>query len=348
METLLSTQALENRLYFVAANFPDLGVVKCLMLSACLILAGFVALYFGAEWLVKGSTAMALRLGLPPLLVGLTVVAYGTSSPEMVVSVVASLNGEGDLAIGNVVGSNILNIALILGLTALIIPLKMEFQLLKFDTPVMIGVSLLFFWMFRDFRIERWEGGLLTALAVIYTWVNIRLARRTANKVVEKEYHEEVCSLAEGLILSPGRIALLIFGGLAVLVAGSRAFVIGASDLARMWGVSEALIGLTIVSIGTSLPELASSLLAACRKQADIAVGNIIGSNIFNILGIAGVASLAKPIHAPGISTVDFYVMTGTAVLLLVLAWTGFRIRRWEGAALLVVYAGYLAWLWPK
>ena len=147
----------------------------------------------------------------------------GTSSPEMVVSVVASLNGEGDLAIGNVVGSNILNIALILGPTALIIPLKMEFQLLKLDTPVMIGVSLLFFWMFLDFRLERWEGGFLVALAVIYTWINIRLAKKTATKVVEKEYHEEVSSLAEGLILSPGRIALLIFGGLAVLVAGSRA-----------------------------------------------------------------------------------------------------------------------------
>ena len=147
----------------------------------------------------------------------------GTSSPEMVVSVVASLNGEGDLAIGNVVGSNILNIALILGPTALIIPLKMEFQLLKLDTPVMIGVSLLFFWMFLDFLLERWEGGFLVALAVIYTWINIRLAKKTATKVVEKEYHEEVSSLAEGLILSPGRIALLIFGGLAVLVAGSRA-----------------------------------------------------------------------------------------------------------------------------
>jgi cation:H+ antiporter len=318
------------------------------MISTLLILAGFVALYFGAEWLVKGSTAMALRLGLPPLLVGLTVVAYGTSSPEMVVSVVASLKGEGDLSIGNVVGSNILNIALILGLTALIVPLKMEFQLLKFDTPVMIAVSGLFLWMFRDFRIDRWEGAVLVAVAVIYTAVNIKMAKRTVTKEVEAEYSGEVASLTAGTVMSPGRITLLILGGLAVLVAGSRAFVIGASDLARLWGVSEALIGLTIVSIGTSLPELASSLLAAFRKQADIAVGNVVGSNIFNILGIAGVSGLVKPIHATGIQFTDFYVMIAVAALLMLLAWTGFRIRRWEGALLLVIYAGYLAWLWPK
>ncbi len=318
------------------------------MMSALLILAGFVALYFGAEWLVKGSTAMALRLGLPPLLVGLTVVAYGTSSPEMVVSVVAALDGEGDLAIGNVVGSNILNIALILGLTAVIVPLKMEFQLLKFDTPVMIGVSLLFFWMFRDYRIDRWEGAMLVGLAVVYTLINIKLAKRTATPHVEEEYQQEVSGLLAGHPLSPGKIALLILGGLLVLVAGSRAFVIGASDLARMWGVSEALIGLTIVSIGTSLPELASSLLAAFRNQADIAMGNVIGSNMFNILGIAGISSLVKPLHAPGIQVSDFYVMIGCSVLLLLVAWTGLRIRRWEGGVLLGIYAGYMVWLWPK
>lgn len=318
------------------------------MISALLILAGFVALYFGAEWLVKGSTAMALRLGLPPVLVGLTVVAYGTSSPEMVVSVTAALDGAGDLAIGNVVGSNIMNIALILGLTAVIVPLKMEFQLLKFDTPLMIGISALFLWMFRDFAIDRWEGGILVGLAVIYTVVNIILAKRTATKNVEIEYVAEVEELTKGPPMSPMKIGLLVVGGLGVLVAGSKMFVFGASDLARLWGVSEALIGLTIVSIGTSLPELASCLMAALRKQADIALGNVIGSNMFNIMGIAGVASLAKPLHAPGIQQVDFYVMIGLSFLLLVMAWTDFRIRRWEGAVLLLIYAGYLAWLWPK
>jgi cation:H+ antiporter len=318
------------------------------MISALLVFAGFVALYFGAEWLVKGATSMALRLGLPPLLVGLTVVAYGTSSPEMVVSVIASLNGEGDLSIGNIVGSNILNIALILGLTALITPLKIEFQLLKFDTVVMIAVSLLLILLFRDFQLERWEGLLLASLAIVYTLVNIKMAKITSTPGVEQQYSEEVSGIADKPSMGWGKIVLLIAGGLLVLIAGSRAFVIGASDLARMWGVSEALIGLTIVSIGTSLPELASSLIAALRKQADIAVGNIIGSNVFNILAIGGVASVAKPIHAPGISLVDQWVMVAIGVLFAVFAWTGLRIRRLEGVVFLACYCGYLAWLWPK
>jgi cation:H+ antiporter len=318
------------------------------MISALLVFAGFVALYFGAEWLVKGATSMALRLGLPPLLVGLTVVAYGTSSPEMVVSVIASLKSEGDLSIGNIVGSNILNIALILGLTALITPLKIEFQLLKFDTVVMIAVSLLLILLFRDFQLERWEGILLASLAIVYTLVNIKMAKRTSTPGVEQQYSEEVSGITDEPSMGWGKIVLFSAGGLLVLIAGSRSFVIGASDLARMWGVSEALIGLTIVSIGTSLPELASSLIAALRKQADIAVGNVIGSNIFNILAIGGVASVVKPIHAPGISLVDQWVMVAIGVLFAVFAWTGLRIRRLEGVVFLAFYCGYLAWLWPK
>lgn len=315
--------------------------------SILLILAGFVALYFGAEWLVKGSSAMALRLGLPPLLIGLTVVAYGTSSPELVVSAVAAWNGEGDLAVGNIVGSNILNIALILGLTALIVPLRMEFQLLKLDTPVMLGVSLLFWGMFHDLRLDRWEGAVLVLLAIGYTLLNVQLAKRSATRRVREEFQEEVSDLTQAVPPSPVKIGLLILGGLGVLVVGSRCFVTGASDLARLWGVSEALIGLTIVSIGTSLPELASSLLAASRRQADIAVGNVIGSNIFNLLGIGGISSLLRPLHAPGIVQTDFLVMIGMTVLLWIFAATGFRIRRWEGIVLLACYAGYLMWLWP-
>lgn len=318
------------------------------MFSGLLVLAGFVALYYGAEWLVKGSSALALRFGLPPLLVGLTVVAYGTSSPEMVVSVIASLRGEGDLAIGNVVGSNILNIGLILGLTALITPLRMDRQLLKFDSPFMIGISGLFLWMFRDFHIDRVEGLTLLGLAVFYTVASIVIAKRTATPRVEEEYREEVAAITTGPAPSPAKFVLLIIGGLVVLIAGSRAFVIGASDLARMWGVSEALIGLTIVSIGTSLPELASSLIAALRKQGDIAIGNIVGSCIFNLLAITGVASVVKPITALGISMADVGVMIAMAVAFIAVAFTGRRIQRGEGALLLLGYAGYLAWLWPK
>jgi cation:H+ antiporter len=202
--------------------------------------------------------------------------------------------------------------------------------------------------MVRDFRLDRWEGLVVAGLAVTYTVVNIILAKRTTTPQVEGEFQEEISAITQGTGPSMGGLLLLIVGGLAVLIAGSRAFVVGASDLARMWGVSEALIGLTIVSIGTSLPELASSLIAALKKQADIAVGNIIGSNIFNILAIGGVASIVKPIHAPNISMVDNYVMIGMAVLFILLAATGFRIRRWEGGLLLLGYLGYLAWLWPK
>lgn len=318
------------------------------MISGLLVLIGFVALYYGAEWLVKGSSALALRFGLPPLLVGLTVVAYGTSSPEMVVSVVATLQGEGDLAIGNVVGSNILNIGLILGLTALITPLRMEFQLLKFDSPFMVGISFLFLWMFRDFQLDRVEGLVLLGLAVSYTVASIVIAKRTVTPRVEEQFEDEVAAISSGPAPSLSKLALLIVGGLVVLIAGSRAFVVGASDLARMWGVSEALIGLTIVSIGTSLPELASSLIAALRKQGDIAIGNIVGSCIFNLLAITGVASIVKPITAPGISMVDVGVMIAMAVAFIVVAFTGRRIQRWEGAVLLLGYGGYLAWLWPK
>lgn len=318
------------------------------MLSGLLVLIGFVALYYGAEWLVKGSSALALRFGLPPLLVGLTVVAYGTSSPEMIVSVVASLQGRGDLAIGNVIGSNILNIGLILGLTALITPLRMNRQLLKFDAPFMIGVSVLFLWLFRDFHIDLREGLLLCALALIYTLASIVIAKRTATPRVEEKVVEGVAAIAPDPLTSPGKLVLLIAGGLVVLVGGSRAFVIGASELARMWGVSEALIGLTIVSIGTSLPELASSLIAALRKQGDIAIGNIVGSNIFNLLLITGVASVVKPLNAPGISMVDIGVMIAMAVAFLIMAFTGRVIRRWEGFVLLLGYAGYMVWLWPK
>ncbi len=317
------------------------------MLSGFLILAGFAALYFGAEWLVKGSTAMALRLGLPPLLIGLTVVAYGTGSPELVVSTVASLQGSGDLAVGNIVGSNILNLGLILGLTALIIPLRIEFQLLKFDTPVMIAAGAFFFWCFRDQHIDRMEAGLMIGLIVLYTWINIRLARQTVTPHVSEEYAGEVASITAGPRLTPFRIGFLMVAGFLLLVAGSRSFVVGASDLARLWGVSDALIGLTIVSIGTSLPELASSLIAAFRRQADIAVGNIVGSCIFNIFGIAGIAGLCRPLHAPGISPVDFGVMLAFSVVTLILCWTGGILRRREGAVLLAGYGGYLAWLWP-
>jgi len=309
------------------------------MTLAALLLAGLILLYFGAEWLVRGGASLALRLGVTPLLVGLTVVAYGTSTPELVVSLTAASQGQGAIAIGNAVGSNIFNVGVILGLTALLAPVRVQFQLLKFDTPFMIGVGLVFLWFFRDSAIDRWEATAFLAAIVVYSVVNVRMARRQASAEVGKEFDEGV----------PGRTgavwkdAALIVAGLAVLVAGSRLFVSAAVDLARLFEVSDAVIGLTVAAAGTSLPELASSVVAAVRKQPDIALGNVIGSNIYNILAILGVSGVVtSPLAGQGITTTDTLVMVGMFGVLAVIAWTGFTLKRWEGALLLALYGAYL------
>ena len=314
------------------------------MLIGLLLLAGLVALYFGAEWLVRGGASFAVRLGVTPLLVGLTVVAYGTSTPELIVSSTAAAQGQGAIAIGNVVGSNIFNIGVILGLTALAAPMRVQLQLLKFDTPVMVGVALLFLLFFRDGSIQRWESLVFLAGIVVYTVVNIRLARRQASADVRQEFDDSIPKPTG----SPWTDAGLIVAGLAMLVFGSRLFVTGAVDLARLFDISDAVIGLTIVAAGTSLPELASSLMAAWRKQPDIAIGNVVGSNIYNILAILGVSGvMASPVNGQGVSLTDTLVMMGFSVLLLVIAWTGFQLRRWEGVLLMALYGVYLWHLWP-
>jgi cation:H+ antiporter len=314
------------------------------MLIALLLLAGLVALYFGAEWLVRGGASLAVRLGVTPLLVGLTVVAYGTSTPELIVSSTAAVQGQGAIAVGNAVGSSTFNIGVILGLTALVAPMRVQLLLLKVDTPVMVGVALLFLVFFRDGSIQRWESIVFLAVIVLYTAVNVRLARRQARADVRQEFDDSVPKPTG----SPWTDAGLIVAGLAMLVLGSRLFVAGAVDLARLFSISDAVIGLTIVAAGTSLPELASSLMAAWRKQPDIAIGNVVGSNIYNILAILGVSGvMASPVNGQGVSLTDTLVMTGFSVLLLIIAWTGFQLRRWEGALLLALYGAYLWHLWP-
>lgn len=315
------------------------------MLITTMLVSGLVCLYFGAEWLVRGGASLAVRLGVTPLLVGLTVVAYGTSTPELIVSTMAAAKGQGAIAIGNVVGSNIFNIAVILGLTALICPMRVQLQLLKLDTPVMLGVAMLFLLFFLDARIQLWEASVFLGLIVVYTLMNIRMARRQASMKVRKEFDDGVPKPTG----SGWKDASFIMVGLAVLVLGSRLFVTGAVDLARMLKVSDAVIGLTIVAAGTSLPELASSLMAGWRRQPDIAIGNVVGSNIYNILAILGVSgTLASPVDGQGVSLTDTWVMIGISAVLLAIAWTGFRLRRWEGALLLALYGGYLWHLWPK
>ena len=311
------------------------------MISWFYLIAGLGLLYLGAQILVKGGAALALRLGLNALVVGLTVIAYGTSSPEMVVSVSASLQDNGAIAIGNVVGSNICNIALILGVCALVSPLSASAQIIRREIPIMIGVSVLLAAMLWDEQLSRLEGGVLFAGIVVYTVLTVREARAETKGKAEQEYGEDFPAGSMGL----GKSVLLVVAGLGVLVVASQLFVGGAVVLAKSWGVTEAVIGLTVVAVGTSMPEFATSLVAAVRGHGDVAIGNVVGSNIFNVLGILGIAALINPIDTSGLSRVDLATMVVAALAMLPAARSGGVISRLEGAVLLFAYFGYTAWL---
>ena len=315
-----------------------------MILPYVLIVVALLLLFGGAELLVKGSASLAARAGLTPLVIGLTVVAFGTSSPELAVSLTAAYAGQGDVAVGNVVGSNVLNIAVILGLSAVICPISVHLQLIKVDVPIMILVSVLLPVLLSDGRLGRVEGGLLCAGIVVYTIFNVMMARKGAAAEVESEFAESVPKATQHWSFDLG----LIGGGLATLVVGSRLLVDNSIEVARAFQISEAVIGLTVVALGTSMPELATSIIAAVRRQPDIALGNVIGSNIFNILATLGLSSLMVPMTAGGITLVDYAVMVGTAVLLLPFLMTGPRLGRLEGLVFLGGYCGYLAFLWPQ
>lgn len=302
-----------------------------------LTLLSFGLLFAGAELLVRGGAGMALRLGLTALVVGLTVVAYGTSSPELLVSLKAAWAGQPGIAVGNVVGSNIFNIAVILGVAALIRPLAAGSVAIRRDAPVMVGVTCAGLAVLWDGNVTRLEGGMLAAASVLYTVWIIREARK------------EGSTDDEGLRpLGMGRAVLYIAIGLVVLAFGSRMLVTNAVEIARALGVSEAVIGLTIIAAGTSMPELATSAVGALRGHSDIALGNVIGSNIFNILFVLGLAALVHPIEGVTMRPVDQVFMTAFAVMLVPMMWTGRRIGRIEGLILLLLYLGYLAVMWPK
>jgi cation:H+ antiporter len=309
------------------------------MTSIILILfAGLFLLYIGAEGLVRGSSHLALRLGLTPLVVGLTVVAYGTSSPELVVSLKAALDENGGISVGNIVGSNICNIGFILGLSAVIRPLRIDVQVVRLQIPFMIVVSLLLFLFLLNGRLSRMEGVFLFTAIVSYTAYTIYLAHK-----------ENRPSGARGRANFSGGtqkvwwwVPALILIGLAILILGAHVFVGGAVALAQTLGIRQAVMGLTVVAVGTSLPELATTIVASARRQADIAVGNVVGSNIFNILGIMGLASIAKPIAAPGITHLDLLLMSGMSAATLPLMRTGFLLNRWEGSILVAAYLGYV------
>ena len=315
-----------------------------MILQYALILLSLILLFAGAEILVKGSASVAARAGLTPLMIGLTVVAFGTSSPELAVSLDAALMGQGDVAIGNVVGSNLLNIAVILGLSALICPIVVHLQLIKVDVPIMILVAFLLPLLLLDGRLGRLEGGLLFAGIVLYTLLNVQMARKGSTTEVEDEFAEGVPKMTRHWSLD----LLLILGGLVVLVLGSHLLVDNCLLVARAFRISEAVIGLTVIALGTSMPELATSIVAAIRRQPDIALGNVVGSNIFNILGTLGLSAMVTPMVVPGIKMLDYAMMAGVSLLLLPFLMTGLRLARLEGAILLVVYASYLFVLWPK
>ena len=313
------------------------------LMIAIYIIGGLILLYFGANWLVQGAITLALHLGLSPLIVGLTVVALGTSVPEALVSVQAAIGHQGGIALGNVIGSNILNIALILGLSAFFNPLKVDSHLVKADVPLLAGATFMLVVLLEDFHISRMEGAFLLLCIVFYVTGNIMTVKRTSPEEDKIEGMEIPEDSGKTLWRDVGFLIL----GIVTLGFGANFLVTGAVDLARIFGLSEALIGLTIVSIGTGTPELATALMAAFRKTPDLAIGNVVGSNLFNIMFVLGIAGLVAPLDSKGISSVDLYVMLGVTILLLPTVWTGRILDRKEGFLFLAIYVGYLYHLWP-
>lgn len=311
------------------------------MLSILGIVAGLVALFFGGNWLVKGASRLAESLGISPLIVGLTVVAIGTSAPELLVSLRAALSGSSDIAVGNIVGSNIANIGLILGLSGLIFPISVHVNLLRREIPIMIGVALLAVILFQDALVGRIDGLILLigfAIFMIFVVISARGEQENTYDISE----EAVESTPEQI--QRGREALRLIVGIIVLMLGAQLTVDNATDLARSLGVSELVIGITLVAVGTSLPELVTSVTAAIRKESDIAIGNVVGSNIFNVLAILGMTAVVQPIAiAEQIVKVDSLVMLGFSLLLLPFVLDR-KLGRIEAVIFILAYIGFTAY----
>jgi cation:H+ antiporter len=300
---------------------------------------GALLLYIGAEALVRGAVALAVRAGMTPLVIGLTVVAAGTSAPELVVSVAGAVRNDGAIAIGNVIGSNICNILLITSITALIRPIVVQRSIVRREIPLMIVVSLLATaFLLVGNRLARPEAAALLGLLVLSIGWSIGRARAERPEA-------ESLPVPTRSGTGPVTASVLLIAGLGLLVIGADRFVNGAVELARLLGVSETVVALTVVAVGTSLPELATSIVAAFKGESDLALGNVVGSNIFNLLGILGVAGLVHPLPLPAGAFLDLIVMIAAAVLILPLAWSGFTLQRLEAGLLLLLYGGYLTWL---
>ncbi len=303
-----------------------------------LIIAGFIVLIYGAHFLVDGSTGLAKRFNVPNLIIGLTIVAFGTSAPEMVVNIVAAINpGSNDIALTNVIGSNNINVFIILGLSAAIYPIASRVSSRKFDIPLSILAPVMVFLLSIDGEISRTDG---VILLLFFAWFMFVMVRNTLNhpRKVDDENFKPVKIWKAGLMIA---------GGLAGLIAGANLIVPSAVRIAELLGISQAVIGLTIVALGTSLPELATSAVAALKKNSDIALGNIIGSNIFNIFLILGVSATIKPLVAYKGMSVDLIlgIISGILVLIFVYSNKQHKIKRWQGTVLLLIYSAYLVWL---
>lgn len=323
-----------------SVRFPNLP--NFMLIASISILIGLFLLTIGADRLVMGSSAVALKFGVSPLLIGITIVAFGTSAPELIVSINAALSGNGGISVGNVVGSNIANVGLILGIASLITPMTVHINLIRRDIPIMIGISLVSGWFIFGDEVSRAEGlflvaGLISFLALSVYWAK---QEKPADAILQ-ELEEPLKNAHIPLWKAWAFVSL----GLLMLAGGSELLVRGAVHIAEVFGMSQTLIGLTIVAIGTSLPELATSVTAALKGESDIAVGNVVGSNIFNALGILGIAAVIKPLPTATFSLVDLGVMLGFTILMLPMARNDMRILRWEGAILLTGYLAYMAWL---
>ena len=309
---------------------------------ALYIFGGSIGLFIGAEGLVRGASSLAIKLGISPLVVGLTIVAFSTSSPELVVSIKAAIEGNPGIVVGNVVGSNICNIALILGLASMISPISVKSQVVKREIPIMIIVSLILVLILLDDAISRLEGIFMVVGIIAYVILGYMYS------IKEKDNVEIVKEFAESIPKSPYKIwqaLLLILAGSCFLVFGSNLFVDGAVAVAEKFEVSQAVIGLTIVALGTSFPELATSIVASLKSENDIAIGNAVGSNVFNILSILGISSLVRPIANTGITMVDLSIMMFFTILILPLSRSEFTLRRWEGGVLFCGYIAYMIYL---
>ncbi len=314
-------------------------------------LAGFVLLYFGAGWLVKGSSSLAKSLGITPIVIGLTVVAFGTSAPELVVSLVSAIKGKSMIAVGNVVGSNICNIALVLGMTALVLPIQCDPSVIKRDIPIMLGISLYLLLLSFNSMIGRIEGATLFCGIILYTIFNYRQTGQVAATGAGQAELPNVPDVEKiGFVDSRSKQIVMILTGITGVVLGAHLVVNSAEYIMRVIGVSEKFIGLTIVAFGTSFPELATSVVAAIRKEMDISIGNLVGSNVFNIMSVLGIASLVRPISISGgfIGSglwIDYLVMMFTSALPFLMMRKTSILTRKGGLILLACYAGYLAYL---